>query len=624
MQREIETLPPPRAGRKEWIGLAVISLACVLYVMDLTVLHLAIPAISADLRPSSAELLWMIDIYGFVVAGSLITMGTLGDRIGRRRLLMIGAAAFGVASVLAAFSTSAGMLIATRAMLGVAGATLAPSTLSLIRNMFLDPRQRTQAIGIWITSFSVGGAIGPLAGGVVLEFFWWGAVFLLAVPVMAVLLILGPRFLPEYRDPNAGRPDLTSAALSLAAVLAVIFGLKQIAQDGVAWLPALSIVAGLALCVVFVKRQRRLANPFIDLQLFREPAFSASLATYGVGILLVFGGFLFLPQYLQLVLDLSPLEAGLWTLPWALAFVVGSNVTPIIARRIRPATLMAGGLVMAAAGFAVFTLVDGGSGFGEIVLGSVLFSLGTSPLFTLTNDLIIGSAPPERAGAAAGISETSAELGGAMGIAVFGSIGVAIYRGVLAGAVPAGVPIAAAEAARDTLAEALTVARELPGGVGTALIEVARGAFTQGLHVTALISLIGALALAVFVLALLRHVPTLSAEPEPAFPPDQFLPPDHPEWPGHWERPPVAWEALGVGVDGPDALAQARLALVEMPEALRQVILLRDVEGRTPDEVREALSLSPEDERAMLHQARGLVRTRLERYFEGRGNDGES
>ena len=624
MRSEIETSPPPRAGRQEWIGLAVISLACVLYVMDLTVLHLAIPAISADLRPSSAELLWIIDIYGFVVAGSLITMGTLGDRIGRRRLLMIGAAAFGVASVLAAFSTSAGMLIATRAVLGVAGATLAPSTLSLIRNMFLDPRQRTQAIGIWITSFSVGGAIGPLAGGVVLEFFWWGAVFLLAVPVMALLLVLGPRFLPEYRDPDAGRLDLASAALSLAAVLAVIFGFKQIAQDGLAWLPALSIVAGLALGVGFVRRQRQLADPFIDLRLFREPAFSASLATYGIGILLVFGGFLFLPQYLQLVLDLSPLEAGLWTLPWALAFVVGSNVTPIVARRIRPAPLMAGGLLMAAVGFAVFTRVDGGSGFGEIVLGSVLFSLGTSPLFTLTNDLIIGSAPPERAGAAAGISETSAELGGALGIAVFGSIGVAIYRGVLAGAMPAGVPIAAAEAARDTLAEALTVARELPGGVGTALIEVARGAFTQGLHVTAFISLIGAIALAIFVLTLLRHVPSPSAEVEAAFPPDRFHPSDHPDWPGHWETPPAPWQDLGVAVDGPDTLEQARLALAEMPDALRQVMLLRDVEGRTPDEVRKALSLSPDEERAILHQARGLVRTRLERYLEGRGNDGGS
>src|SRR5687768_6782387 len=200
---------PVKAGRREWIGLAVIALPCLIYSMDLTVLHLAIPQLSADLKPSAAQLLWIIDIYGFMVAGSLITMGTLGDRIGRRRLLMIGAGAFGVASVLAAFSTTAEMLIATRALLGIAGATLAPSTLSLIRNMFLDPRQRTRAISIWITSFSVGAAIGPLLGGLVLEFFWWGAVFLLAVPVMVVLLTLGPRFLPEYRDPEAGRLDLT-------------------------------------------------------------------------------------------------------------------------------------------------------------------------------------------------------------------------------------------------------------------------------------------------------------------------------------------------------------------------------------------------------------------------------
>jgi MFS transporter, DHA2 family, multidrug resistance protein len=510
-----QTAAPPRATRREWIGLAVIALACVLYVMDLTVLHLAVPAISQDLRPSSAQLLWIIDIYGFLVAGSLITMGTLGDRIGRRRLLMIGAAAFGVTSVLAALSTSAEMLIATRALLGIAGATLAPSTLSLIRNMFRDPKQRTQAIAIWITSFSVGGAIGPLLGGLMLEFFWWGSVFLLAVPVMVVLLALGPRFLPEYKDPNAGRPDVTSAALSLAAVLAMIFGLKQIAQEGVSWLPVLSILAGLVIGVVFVQRQRRLTDPFIDLRLFRIPAFSASLATYGLGILVVFGGFLFLPQYLQLVLGLSPLEAGLWILPWALAFVVGSNVTPIIVRWVKPAPLMAAGLVVAAFGFLIFTQFDSSTGFVPVLVGSVLFSLGTSPLFTLTNDLIIGSAPPERAGAAAGLSETSAEFGGALGIAVFGSIGVAIYRGAIEGAVPPGLPLQATEAASDTLGGAIEVAATLPGDLGPTLLEAAREAFTSGLHVSSVISAIGTLGLAVFVMALLRRVRAGGSEEQP-------------------------------------------------------------------------------------------------------------
>src|SRR5688500_3884930 len=205
----------PKAGRREWIGLAVLALACVVYAMDLTVLHLAVPSLSADLQPTSAQLLWIIDIYGFMVAGALITMGTLGDRIGRRRLLLIGAVAFSLASLLAAFSTSAEMLIASRALLGIAGATIAPSTLSLIRNMFQDPGQRTFAIGIWVTAFSLGGAIGPIVGGALLEFFWWGSVFLLAIPVMGLLLVLGPFLLPEYKDPDAGRLDLFSAALSL-------------------------------------------------------------------------------------------------------------------------------------------------------------------------------------------------------------------------------------------------------------------------------------------------------------------------------------------------------------------------------------------------------------------------
>ncbi|HWL91759.1 MAG TPA: MFS transporter [Actinomycetota bacterium] len=517
----------PKATRREWVGLGVIALACVLYVMDLTVLHLAIPEISEDLRPTSAQLLWIIDIYGFVVAGSLITMGTLGDRIGRRRLLMIGAATFGVASVLAAFSSSAEMLIATRALLGLAGATLAPSTLSLIRNMFLDPRQRQTAIAVWITSFSVGGAIGPLLGGLVLEFFWWGAAFLLAVPVMGLILVLGPRLLPEYRDPEPGRLDLLSAVMSLVAVLAMIYGLKQFAQNGVGWAPVVAIGTGLLIGLAFVRRQRHLDDPFIDLRLFRASGFSPSLAAYGVGIVIMFGGFLFLPQYLQLVLGLSPLEAGLWTLPWAVGFIVGSQLTPRLARRIPPATLMAGGMVFAAIGFAVFVGLDERSGFLPFLTGSVIFSLAMAPVFTLAIDLIVGVAPPERAGAASAIAETSAEFGGAMGIALFGSIGLAIYRSGIAEGLPAGVPADAAAVARDTLGGAVEIAGQLPDRLGAPLLDAARDAFILGIHVSALISVIGAIGLAVFIGVLLRRKgvgvepmpeedPVETAEPEPS------------------------------------------------------------------------------------------------------------
>jgi DHA2 family multidrug resistance protein-like MFS transporter len=491
-----------KAGRREWIGLAVIALPCLLYSMDLTVLHLAIPKLTADLQPSSAELLWIIDIYGFLVAGSLITMGTTGDRIGRRRLLMIGAAFFGAASIVAAFSTSATMLIATRALLGLAGATIAPSTLSLIRNMFPDPQQRTTAIGVWITSYSLGGVIGPVVGGVLLHYFWWGSVFLANVPVMVLLLVVGPKLLPEYRDPNAGRPDVFSAALSLVAVLAAIFGLKRIAQDGVAPASVVVIAFGLALGVAFVRRQLALRDPLLDLRLFKLPAFSASLAVYGLSILFLFGGFLFLPQYLQLVLGLSPLVAGLWTIPWAIAFVVGSTLTPRLVQRVRPGYLMAGGLAFASIGFAMFTRIDASTGFATFALGSTIFSLGMSPVFTLTTDVIVGSAPPERAGAASAVSETSAEFGGALGIAIFGSIGVAVYR---AAEMPADVSAATAAASRATLAGAVTAARELPEPVAAALIESTRAAFLDGLHVCAAISCAGAVALAIFTMATLRH-----------------------------------------------------------------------------------------------------------------------
>jgi DHA2 family multidrug resistance protein-like MFS transporter len=496
----------PKAGKREWIGLAVIALPCLLYSMDLTVLHLAVPRLTEDLKPSATQLLWIVDIYGFLVAGSLITAGTLGDRIGRRRILLIGAAMFGVASVLAAFSRSAAMLIATRAILGIAGATVAPSTLSLIRNMFLDPQQRTTAISVWIMSFSLGGAIGPLIGGLLLEHFWWGSVFLISVPVMVLLLIVGPMLLPEYRDPSVGRIDLTSAAMSLSAVLAMIYGLKRIAQDGVSAIAVAWIAAGVIVGMLFVRRQRRLTDPLIDLRLFSIPAFRASLALYGGTILLMFGGFFFLPQYLQLVLGLSPFMAGLWTLPWAIAFILGSLFTPRLVRRIRPARLISVGLLLSSIGYVMLTQIGTDTGFAFYATATFIFSFCASPVFTLTNDVIIGSAPAERAGAASGISETCAEFGGALGIAVFGSIGVAIYRAMMADAVPTSTSLDGIAAARSTLGGALAMASELAPDARAALVDAARAAFLRGVRLCAVISAVGAIGMAAFGAVTFRNV----------------------------------------------------------------------------------------------------------------------
>ena len=515
----MSTAEVPRAGRREWIGLAVLLLACLVYAMDLTVLQLALPQLSEDLEPSSVQLLWIADIYGFMVAGALIIMGTLGDRVGRRRMLLIGAAAFALASLFAAFSTSAEMLIAARALLGIAGATVAPSTLSLIRNMFLDDHQRTFAIGLWITAYSLGGAVGPVLGGLLLEFFWWGSVFLLALPVMALLLVLGPLLLPEFSDPKAGRPDLLSAALSLVAVLAIVYGLKQVAQDGLEWVPIAAVAGGLAVGYAFVRRQGRLADPLIDLSLFRRPTFSASLAVYTLGILVFFAAFFFIYQYLQLVLDLSPLMAGVWTLPSFGAFIVGSMLAPALVRRVRPAFIMAPGLVIGALGFLLLTQVQADAGLPVLVSATVIASLGIAPLFTLTNDLIIGCAPPEKAGAASAISETGAELGGALSIALLGTLGTAVYRTQVDDGIPAGVPAEEADAARDTIGGAVAVGEQLPPPLATQVLEAAREAFTQGLQAAALVSAVIAAATAAVAALGLRH---LRARREPAPAPAQM------------------------------------------------------------------------------------------------------
>ncbi|GAA1933238.1 MFS transporter [Streptomyces sodiiphilus] len=499
-----------RAGPREWLGLAVLALPTLLLSIDVSVLHLAVPHISGSLDASASQMLWIIDIYGFMIAGFLVTMGTLGDRIGRRRLLIIGAAAFGIASVAAAYATSPALLIAARAALGVAGATLMPSTLALITNMFRDAKERGLAIAVWVTMFSVGIALGPVVGGAMLELFWWGSVFLLGVPIMAMLLVTAPWLLPEYRDPEAGRLDLTSVALSLSAILPVVYGLKELAKEGFSPAAGAAIAVGLVVGVLFVRRQRELTAPLLDLKLFRDPVFATALLTLLLSMLVAGGTYLFVTQYLQLVEGLSPMTAGLWLLPAAFALIVTSMLAPVAAARYRPAHVVAAGLAVSAVGHLMLSLVGPSSGLSQLVIGFLLVYAGGGPLIALGTAIVIGSAPPEQAGSASAVSETSTELGMALGVALLGSLGTALYRSQVE--VPAQVPAAASGIAEQSLPGASAVAQDLPAPVGETLLVSAREAFTSGLNAVAVVGTVLALASAVLVAVVIRTPPSGSTE----------------------------------------------------------------------------------------------------------------
>jgi DHA2 family multidrug resistance protein-like MFS transporter len=366
-----------------------LALPTLLVTMDLSVLFLAVPKMTRDLHPSSAELLWITDIYGFLIAGSLITMGALGDRIGHRRLLLSGGAAFAVASLLAAFSTSPAMLIAARALLGIAGATLAPSTLALITSMFADDRQRATAIAIWISCFAAGAALGPVLGGVLLQQFWWGSVFLPNVAAMGLLLVIGPRTLPRSCDPTGLRLDLASAVLATSAVLAGVYGITRGAERGLGLVESGSILVGVLIAGTFVLRQRRLNEPLVDLRLFGAPGFSSALGANCVAAFVAIGIELFTAQYLQLVLGMSPFEAGLWSLPSAAGIVAGSIAAPQLTKLAPAARIVPAALLLAAGGLVLLTLAGSRSGLAAIVAGTTLIGLGVGPVGALATDLIV-------------------------------------------------------------------------------------------------------------------------------------------------------------------------------------------------------------------------------------------
>ena len=468
-----------KATRREWIGLLILSIACLIYSMDLSVLFLATPSIVADLDPSATQLLWINDIYGFMVAGFLVTMGTLGDRIGRRKVLLTGAFFFGAASVFAAFANTASMLIVARALLGIAGATIAPSTLSLVVNLFRDESERNRAISSWGTAFALGGLIGPLIGGILLQYFHWGSVFLINVPIMAALLATAPFLLPEYKDNNAGRLDLTSVALSLLTVLPIVYGFKKMAAEGFDPTQLLPVLFGLAVGVVFVKRQKMLQHPMIDLALFRIPAFTASLVVNLAGVFFIFGIFLFQNLFMQLVIGLTPLEAALWSIPSSLVFTVMSFQAWRVTNRLGPVKTVLLGLVVNALGTGLMAIAAWHSSLIGVLGASMIMGLGFVPVILTTTGLIVGTAPPERAGSASAISETSAEFGGALGVAILGSLGTLIYRFGMQNADLTALSQADRDSVISALGTALEVARN-SGNPAAPWLGLARESYAHG------------------------------------------------------------------------------------------------------------------------------------------------
>jgi DHA2 family multidrug resistance protein-like MFS transporter len=502
---------PPRAGRKEWLGLGLLVLPSTMLFMMLTILFLAIPHISVDLRPSSTEMLWIVDIYGFLMAGFLVAMGTLGDRIGRRRLLMIGAAVFAVVSTIAAYTDDPLMMIFWRAVLGIAAAAVMPATLGLIFSMFFDPKQLGIAIGAWAAGISVGVALGPLLSGLLVEAFSWRATFLVAVPVMAIVAIVAPLLLPEHKDSGAGKLDLLSVVLLLATLLPFIYGVKALAKDDSLAVALGAVAVGVAFGVWFVLRQLRAAAPLLDVRLFANRTVSGALSVYILAAFALGGMYLMFTQYLQLVAELSPLQTGLAILPAALVLVGVSLLSPILARKVRPGNIIAGGLAVQVIGYLMLTQVESTSGLPLLLAGFIVLYPAVNPAMALTTGLVVGSVPPEKAGAASGLSTTANDLGLSLGIALIGSIGVVSYRNSID--LPAGLPADVTSAARDSIEGAVSAAGTLSADLSEAVLVPARAAFTSGLNLGAVIAAVIAAIGAVLAATRLRHVPPTGAAP---------------------------------------------------------------------------------------------------------------
>ncbi len=474
-----------RVGWRGWAALIVLMLPVLLVSVDNTVLSFALPAIASDLAPTSTQQLWIIDAYPLVLAGLLVTMGTLGDRFGRRRMLLMGATGFALVSVLAAFAPSAVWLIAARAGMGVFGAMLMPSTLSLLRSIFTDRNQRRLAIAVWASMFSAGAALGPIVGGLLLEHFSWGSVFLMSVPVLIPLLVLAPFLVPESRDPSPGRIDPLSIALSMLTMVPIVFAIKEAAVYGLSLTVFALVALGLVFGWLFVRRQLRASAPMLDMRLFAQGTFSGAILVNLLSVVALVGFLFFVAQHLQLIVGLSPMQAGLALVPGMVAMIAAGLLVVPVAARLDARIVVAGALVFSLVGYLLVAVSAAGASLPLLISAFALLGIGIGAAETVSNDLILPSAPPAKAGAASAVSETAYELGAVLGTAALGGILTASYRSGLV--VPEGIPADAAAAARETLAGAMAVADGLPAPLADALRDAAAHAFDGGVVVTSLL-----------------------------------------------------------------------------------------------------------------------------------------
>ncbi|MFD3412083.1 MFS transporter [Streptomyces cyaneofuscatus] len=494
---EVPPIPPvpDRAGARQWAGLAILVLPVLLISVDMTVLSFAVPHLGEDLKPTSVQLLWIVDVYSFVLAALLVTMGSLGDRIGRRKLLVFGAAGFGLASLAAALAPTAAALIAARALLGLAGATLMPSTLSLIRSMFRDENQRRIAIAIWAAALSGGSALGPVLGGALLEFFWWGSLFLINVPVTILIVVLAPLLIRESRAEEPSRLDPLSVVLLAAAMFPMVYGIKKVAVEGLAPVPLLCITVGVALGVVFVRRQLLRTAPMLDVRLFRIPQFTVGVMLNLITLFAMIAALFFLTQYLQTVRDISPLGAGLVLLPGMMCAIVAGFLAVTLSRWWGVTAVLVLGLALMAFGFVLFTQLVAGPHLPYLIVAFALICFGMGLTQSLTNDAVLSAAPEDRAGAASAVSETGYELGAALGIAILGSVLLSSYRSALG--TPAGVPADSLADAGEGVAAAASAAAELSASQSESLLSAAYSAFLSGIHTTSAVAAVILVAAAV-------------------------------------------------------------------------------------------------------------------------------